>query len=71
MDGASDSLPRISSTADQGRDGQLDVPSVLVEALFPSKGRLAACSDFDANRQFLVDHEKRVTYDRTMLPLQC
>jgi hypothetical protein len=29
-----------------------------------AKARLQACSDFDANRQFLVDHIERVTYNR-------
>src|SRR6516164_9674959 len=29
-----------------------------------AKARLQACSDFDANRQFLVDHVERVIYDR-------
>jgi hypothetical protein len=29
-----------------------------------AKARLQACSDFDANRQFLVDHVDRVIYNR-------
>jgi hypothetical protein len=29
-----------------------------------AKARLQACSDFDANRQFLVDHVERVIYNR-------
>jgi hypothetical protein len=29
-----------------------------------ARARLQACSDFDANRQFLVDHIERVTYNR-------
>jgi site-specific DNA recombinase len=29
-----------------------------------AKARLQACSDFDANRRFLVDHVERVIYDR-------
>jgi hypothetical protein len=29
-----------------------------------ANARLQACSDFDANRQFLVDHIERVTYNR-------
>jgi hypothetical protein len=29
-----------------------------------AKARLQACGDFDANRQFLVDHVERVTYNR-------
>jgi hypothetical protein len=29
-----------------------------------AKARLQACSDFDANRQFLVDHIERVIFDR-------
>jgi site-specific DNA recombinase len=29
-----------------------------------ARARLQACSDFDANRQFLVDHVERVTYNR-------
>jgi hypothetical protein len=29
-----------------------------------AKARLQACTDFDANRQFLVDHVERVIYDR-------
>jgi site-specific DNA recombinase len=29
-----------------------------------AKARLQACSDFDANRHFLVDHVERVIYDR-------
>jgi hypothetical protein len=29
-----------------------------------AKARLQACSDFDTNRQFLVDHVERVTYNR-------
>jgi hypothetical protein len=29
-----------------------------------AKARLQACSDFDANRLFLVDHVERVIYDR-------
>jgi len=29
-----------------------------------AKARLQACADFDANRQFLVDHIERVTYNR-------
>jgi hypothetical protein len=29
-----------------------------------AKARLHACSDFDANRQFLVDHVERVIYNR-------
>jgi DNA invertase Pin-like site-specific DNA recombinase len=29
-----------------------------------AKARLQACSDLDANRQFLVDHIERVTYNR-------
>jgi hypothetical protein len=29
-----------------------------------AKARLHACGDFDANRQFLVDHVERVTYNR-------
>src|SRR5215471_16651399 len=29
-----------------------------------AKARLQACSDFDSNRRFLVDHVERVIYDR-------
>jgi hypothetical protein len=29
-----------------------------------ARARLQACSDFDTNRQFLVDHIERVTYNR-------
>jgi hypothetical protein len=29
-----------------------------------AKARLQGCSDLDANRQFLVDHIERVTYNR-------
>jgi hypothetical protein len=29
-----------------------------------ARARLQACSDFDANRRFLVDHVERVIYDR-------
>jgi hypothetical protein len=34
-----------------------------------AKARLEACSDFDKNRQFVVDHVERVTYNRYSVTL--